>query len=290
MLDWRLLAPLAVLFALLVALMALAWVFQRRLVYFPLLRDQPPAATALPGAEEVEFETEDGLRLRGWFLAAPYAEGRAVLVCNGNAGDRSFRAPLAAALAQRGYSVLLFDYRGYGGNPGTPSETGLLADARAAQAYLASRLDVDAARVAYAGESLGAAVALALAVERPPAALVLRSPFTTLGDLGRYHYPFLPIFDVLLADRYSSIERIRRLRSPLLVVVGDRDRIVPFEHSRRLYEVAPGDVDKRFVVIPGADHNDRALLDGTRFVDAVAAFLDAHTGRAGPGDAGPFGG
>jgi hypothetical protein len=269
--------------ALLLALVALLWLFQRRLVYFPLLHDLPPIAATLPGAEEAAFETEDGLRLRGWYLPAPAAQGRAVLLCNGNAGDRSFRAPLAAALARRGYAVLLFDYRGYGGNPGRPSEAGLLADARAARAYLASRPDVDASRLAYLGESLGAAVALALAVERPPAALVLRSPFTTLGDVGRHHYPFLPVFDRLLADRYPSVEVIGRLRSPLLVVVGERDQVVPPEHSRRLYEAAPHQLQKQWVLIPGADHNDRAMLDGERFIDAVSRFLDAPTAAGGTG-------
>lgn len=263
--------------ALLLALVAMAWVFQRRLVYFPLLRDLPPVATTLPGAEEVAFTTEDGLRLCGWFVPASDAHGRAVLFCNGNAGDRSFRAPFAAALARCGYAVLLFDYRGYAGNPGTPSETGLLADARAARAYLASRPEVDPAQLAYAGESLGAAVALALAVESPPSALVLRSPFTSLRDMGRYHYPFLPVVDVLLADHYRSGALIGRLQSPLLVVAGENDRLVPPEHSRQLFEAAPEQIPKQLLIIPGADHNDRALLDGELFIDAVARFLDAAT-------------
>jgi fermentation-respiration switch protein FrsA (DUF1100 family) len=104
-----------------------------------------------------------------------------VLVFNGNGGNRAHRAPLAAALSRSGLAVLLFDYRGYGGNPGAPTEPGLLADARAARAYLASRPGVDPGRLVYLGESLGAAVAVALAVEVPPLALVLRSPFTSLA-------------------------------------------------------------------------------------------------------------
>src|SRR5713226_3764953 len=151
-------------------LVTLLWAVQRRLIYFPRPDELAPAATALPGAEVVTFQTEDGLRLGGWFSPAAGAESSAtILVFNGNAGDRSFRAPLAADLSQGELSVLLFDYRGYGRNPGTPSEAGLLMDARAARAYLTRRLDVDPDRLVYFGESLGAAVAVALAAEQPPA-------------------------------------------------------------------------------------------------------------------------
>jgi fermentation-respiration switch protein FrsA (DUF1100 family) len=169
-----------------VCLLAGIWLLQRRLIYFPMRQDVPPVATVLPGAKEITFETADGLRLSGWFAPAAATDSQAtVLVFNGNAGDRSFRAPLAAALNRAGLSVLLFDYRGYAKNPGSPSEQGLVTDARAAWADLAAREDVDAGRLVYFGESLGAAVALALAVEHPPGALVLRSPFTSTVDSPR---------------------------------------------------------------------------------------------------------
>jgi uncharacterized protein len=258
----------------LLAALALLWSQQRRLIYLPAPRAVPAAAALLPGAEEVSFPTEDGLRLDGWFLpaAAPRGEGRgpAVLVCNGNAGNRSLRAPLAAALARAGLAVLLFDYRGYAANPGRPTEPGLAADARAAAAYLAGRPEVDPARLVYFGESLGAAVALRLATERPPAALVLRSPFWSLAEVGRVHYPWLPV-SLLLADRYDAAGRVGRLAAPLLVVAGERDRIVPAAHSRRLFDAAPQ--PKRFVLLPGADHNDLDLLAGPRLLDEVTAFL-----------------
>ena len=271
MADGRVLGFFGTLTLLVGLALGLLWMLQRRLIYFPLLQDLPPVRTSLPGAEEVGFQTSDGVRLGGWFLAGGRARGPAVLVFNGNAGDRSYRAPLAAALAQRGWSVLLFDYRGYAGNPGSPSEAGLLADAHAARAYLAGRAEVDPARIAYFGESLGAAVAVALAVEAPPAALVLRSPFTSLADMGRRHYPWLPLVDRLLRDRFPSIDQIARLRCPVLVITGDRDTIVPPEQSRRLYAAAPE--PKRFVLIPGADHNDAALLAGPALLDEVTGFL-----------------
>jgi fermentation-respiration switch protein FrsA (DUF1100 family) len=180
------------------------------------------------------------------------------------------RAALAVALHRMGLSVLLFDYRGYGGNLGRPSEDGLAADARAAQAWLAGQPQVDPGRVVYFGESLGAAVAIGLAVQRPPAALVLRSPFTSLPDVGAVHYPWLPVRWLLL-DRYPSIERIAAVHAPLLVIAGDRDDIVPAELSKRLFDAAAE--PKRYLLVPGAGHNDPELLDGRRMIGEVQRFL-----------------
>jgi fermentation-respiration switch protein FrsA (DUF1100 family) len=242
---------------------------QRSFIYFPLSQAPPPIASVLPGAEEVRFTTADGITLTGWFRAGPPGSPT-VVVFNGNAGDRSHRAPLATALHRAGFGVLLFDYRGYAGQPGTPSEEGLAADARAAVAHVRARRDVDPARIAYFGESLGAAVAVSLAVERPPVALVLRSPFTSLDDMARLHYPWLPI-GPLLVDRYGSIDRIAEVRSPVLVIAGTNDRIVPLSHSRRLFDAA--NEPKRFVAIDRADHNDLALLAGAELIDATVQWL-----------------
>ena len=261
---------LPVVAALLATPVALLWAFQRRLLYFPAPRAVPPAASVLPGAEEVAFDTADGLRLGGWFVPGRAGPGPAVLVCNGNGGDRSMRAPLAAALAAMGLHVLVFDYRGYGGNPGHPSQEGLAADARAALDHLAGRPEVDPARVAYFGESLGAAVALRLAVERPPAALVLRSPFASLAEVGRRHYPLLPV-SLLLRDRYDSAALAGRLATPLLVLAGGRDQIIPAGHSRRLFAAAPQ--PKRLAVLDGADHNDDELLAGPWLLAELGRFL-----------------
>lgn len=220
---------------------------------------------------DVVVETQDGMRLGGWYFPhTSGGSGPAVLVCNGNAGDRSMRAELAVALHGLGLSVLLFDYRGYGGNPGRPSEQGLAADARAAQEWLSGQSDVDPARIAYFGESLGAAVAVGLAVQRPPAALVLRSPFTSLAEVGAVHYPWLPLRRLLL-DHYPSIERIASVHAPVLVIAGGSDDIVPATLSERL--VAAAAEPKRYVVVPGVGHNDPELLDGRVMLDAIRRFL-----------------
>ena len=178
---------------------------------------------------------------------------------------------MAAALHRHGLQVLLVDYRGYGGNPGTPTEKGLAIDSRAVRAFLAGRPDVDASRLVYFGESLGTAVAIDLAVDHPPAALVLRSPFTSMADVGQHHYPFLPV-RLLLRDRFAAIDQIRRIRVPLLVIAGGHDRIVPIEHSRRLYDAAAAST-KTFLVLPDADHNDDELLAGSEMIRAIVRFL-----------------
>jgi fermentation-respiration switch protein FrsA (DUF1100 family) len=262
----------AELVAVIAAVLAVIWATQRWLMYFPTGDVPPIGQIGLPHVEPVMFETADGLALSGWFVPVSSPIPRiTVLVFNGNAGNRAHRVALAVALYRNGVQSLLFDYRGYGGNPGRPTEAGFAADSRAARAFLAGRPDVDPSRVVYFGESLGTAVAVDLAVEQPPAALVLRSPFTSMVDLGRHHYPFLPV-RLLLRDRFETLEKIRRIRTPLLVIAGGRDRIVPIDSSRRVFDAAT--VAKDLLVIPDADHNDSELLAGDEMIQAIVRFIE----------------
>jgi hypothetical protein len=247
------------------AVLAGGWLVQRRLIYFPA-GEPLPASAVLPGAEEVSFTTDDGIELAGWYL--PAADEVAVaIVFNGNAGNRADRAGIADRLAARGISTLLFDYRGYGGNGGHPTESGLRRDASAARAFVAER---SSAPVVYFGESLGSGVAVALAVEQPPDVLVLRSPFTSLVDVGKEHYPFLPV-GWLLKDTYPSIDRIGSIDVPLLVVAGSDDEVVPIDLSERLFDAA-GE-PKEIHVVDGARHNDAALTSSDNLADVVAGFV-----------------
>jgi uncharacterized protein len=259
-----------------VAGLAFLWWAQRSVMYFPSGGPVPPAARVIAGATDVELATRDGLRLTAWFVPGRGAPPRpAVLVASGNAGDRADRAPLAQALALAGYSVLLFDYRGYGGNPGSPTEGGLLDDARAAADHLQERPDVDRARIAYFGESLGSGVVTALAVERRPSALVLRSPFTSFAEVGSHHYPWLPVAQ-LIRDRYPIAEQIRSVRAPVLIIAGEADEIVPLRFSRAVYERAAE--PKQILVVGGVGHNDPELLAGERMIAAITQFLGEHVG------------
>jgi fermentation-respiration switch protein FrsA (DUF1100 family) len=258
----------------LTALLALLWLGQRRLIYFPYGGPvPPPRAVGLPTASDVVIATEDGLKLGAWFVEPARPElGWTLMLLNGNAGHRAFRAPLARRLADRGVGVLMLDYRGYGGNPGAPTEAGLLADARAARRWLDRRVASHQSRIGYLGESLGTGVAVALAAEREPEAMILRSPFTSMADVARYHYPFLPA-GWLLRDRYPSDVRIRALSCATLIIAAERDSIVPAELSRRLFDAA-SPARRRWFLLPGADHNDEETLAGNAVIDEMVRFLE----------------
>lgn len=246
------------------------WVLQDRMIYLPSGDVPDPAEVGLPQAETVGMTTADGVDLAGWYVPASSDPVGAVLVLPGNAGNRAGRAPLAAALGEMGLATLLLDYRGYGGNPGRPSQAGVLADARAGVEALARRSGLPDDRIVYFGESLGSAVAVGLATERPPGGLILRSPFASLADVGSRAYPWLPVRR-LLRDRFPAADWIAGYGGPTLVIVGARDTLIPPELSRRLTEAAPGPTDT--LVVADAGHNDLALLDGDQMLAGIATFL-----------------
>ena len=250
------------------------WWLQRQLIYFPDASSVPRAGAVIEGARDVTLRTDDGLELGAWFVpAAPGSEaaGRrmAVLVAPGNGGNRVGRADLAEELRRRGLAVLLMDYRGDGGNPGSPSEEGLARDAMAAAETLEG-LGYPADRTIYFGESLGSGVVAALQARRPPAGVVLRSPFTDLADVGAHHYPLLPV-RMILRDRFPVVDHLAGSEVPVTVVYGDRDSVVPTELSKQVADEAPALAER--MVIAGADHND-AVMFGPRVADAVARLAD----------------
>ncbi|MDS1272184.1 alpha/beta fold hydrolase [Lipingzhangella sp. LS1_29] len=260
----------------LLVLLGLLYVGQRKLIYLPGAADPGPATEHVAAATELVLNTEDGVALGAWLIPADAQtdRGMAVLVANGNAGSRASRAPFAAELRDAGFTVLLFDYRGYGGNDGNPTEEGLALDVRAAQEEL-TEAGFPAERTLYYGESLGTGVVTELALERPPAGLVLRSPYTDLAALGRSHYPILPV-RTLLWDRYPTIDRIGEIRAPTTVIYGGADSIVPPEQSREV-AAAAGNLHEE-LEIPGADHNDAAMFTGAELIGAVERLGDAATG------------
>ena len=251
------------------AVMGILWAVQRQLIYFPEVTPVPPAGEVIPGARDVTLHTDDGLELGAWFVPAKGARhartSMAVLVAPGNGGNREGRAGLAEALSDRGLAVLLMDYRGYGGNPGSPTEDGLAADAMAAAEALEA-LGYPPERTIYFGESLGTGVVAALHVRRPPAGMVLRSPFTELAEVGAHHYPFLPV-RLLLRDRFRVVEHLSSSDVPVTVIYGDHDTVVPTALSARVADAASALVER--VVISGADHNDPVMF-GPRVADTVA--------------------
>lgn len=265
----RVLRPLASL-ALIGGLLALMmpWL-ANSLLYFPARGIEYTPGEAGLAFRDVEIPTEDGQRLHGWWIPAPAPSLGHVLLCHGNAGNVGDRVLHARLLVGAGLDVLLFDYRGYGRSTGSPDEQGTYRDARAARAALLRQPGTDASRLVYLGESLGGAVALALALESPPRGLVLQSTFTSVRDMGRLHYPFVPA--ALVPDAYPSLRRVRELRAPLLVLHGDSDDIVPLSHGQALYEAARE--PKQLRVFPRLGHNDLVVLAGPAYAEAIGAWL-----------------
>jgi uncharacterized protein len=263
--------------------MGILWAWQRELIYFPDTTPVRPAEEAIDGARDVTLRTSDGLELGAWFVPAQdtgskgeAAAPMAVLVAPGNGGNREGRAGLAEELSRRGLAVLLMDYRGYGGNPGSPSEGGLATDALAAAAAL-DELGFPPQRTIYLGESLGTGVVAGLAKRRPPAGIVLRSPFPDLAELGAHHYPFLPV-RLLLRDRFPVLEDLSDSRVPTTVIYGDADSVVPTAQSARVADGMPNLFER--LVVEGADHNDPVMFGG-RVADATARLARAVSGASG---------
>jgi uncharacterized protein len=266
----RVIRVLIAVIAVLILLLGALWLFQRHLIYLPDTAAVPPAGEVLPGAQDIELHTSDGLTLGAW-LVMPRQPGphAVVLLAGGNGGNRAGRASTAEALADAGMAVLLMDYRGYGGNPGSPSEDGLALDARAAHRFLTEDLQVPREQLIYFGESLGSAVVTELATEYPPGAMLLRSPFTDLAAAGQRAYPFLPV-RLLLRDRFPVEENIARLKDvPTTVVLGTQDSIIPPEQSRRVAQAGRATL----VEVADADHNDPVLFAGQQLVDAAKALV-----------------
>jgi uncharacterized protein len=228
---------------------------------------QTPAAAGLRFAD-VAPRTDDGEQLHGWWIPASASAIGHVLLCHGNAGNVGDRIPHIALLSAAGFDVLAFDYRGYGRSSGRPTEPGILRDAVAARDALLRREGVDPARVLYLGESLGGAVALALSIDLRPAGLILQSTFTSVRDMARLHYPWIP--RAIVPDAHPSLRLIGRLQAPLLVLHGDRDPIVPLMHGEALFDAAPD--PKRIEVFAGVAHNDVIARAGRDWIEAITGW------------------
>jgi hypothetical protein len=249
---------------------ALLLVFEKKLIYFPTrAHDATPAGLGL-AHEEAELRAADGVRLHGWFLPAKGSR-LTVLLFHGNAGNVSHRLDRALMMQLRlKVDTLLLDYRGYGRSEGSPDEAGTYEDARAAYRWLVAR-GTSPERLVLFGESLGSAVATQLATEVASRALVLESPFTSVPDMARAVYPFLPLWP-FVRTRYDTLTKVKTLRIPLLILHGERDEVVPFAQGRRVFEAAPG--PKRFYAIPGAGHNDTYVVGGDAYWRVLSDFMD----------------
>lgn len=237
-------------------LVGAAYVFQRNLLYFPQRTAPQPNDWGAADMQVVALHTADGLTLRAWYRAPANRDSFVFTHFHGNASHIGSSAWKLCPLMTAGHGLLLPEYRGYSGNPGRPSEEGLYADGRAALAFLAHS-GITARRIVLYGESLGTGVVVQLATETEDlAAIILEAPFTSVPDAGARHYFWLPVH-ALSQDRYENLKKMDQVTAPLLILHGERDRIVPAAHGRRLHQAAGA--PKRLVLLPDARHNDLHL-------------------------------
>jgi fermentation-respiration switch protein FrsA (DUF1100 family) len=232
---------------------------EKSLIFYPISEiDRTPKELGLP-FEDITFTTEDGVRLNGWFI--PSTEGGLTLLWfHGNAGNISHRLDNIRLLHDKvKIHIFIIDYRGYGRSEGSVSEAGTYRDASV-----------------FYGRSLGAAVAVDLAVREEPLALIIETPFASVREMAKAVLPFLPI-GPFLRTRYDTLEKIRKVRGPLLVLHGEQDDIVPYAQGQRIFEAAPE--PKEFYTIRGAHHNDTFIVGGDPYFAALKDFIDRAAAR-----------
>jgi fermentation-respiration switch protein FrsA (DUF1100 family) len=236
-----------------VSVVLLMYFFQRNFQYFPQQNTvTPPKEAGVPQMQEVLIKTEDNLNLIAWYAPPKNKGDKVVVLYHGNAGNISHRAIKAAYFLDKGYGVLLCEYRGYGGNPGKPSEEGLYKDGRAALWFLKEN-DIDASQIVIYGESIGTGVAVEMARLIQAHQLILEAPFTSALDVAKISYYWLPLKH-LMKDRFDSLSKIKDVKSSLLVVHGDEDGIIPIALGKQLYEAA--NHPKELITINGGGHSN----------------------------------
>jgi len=274
-------------------LILFAWL-QRSLIYVPTRVDSLRGRCELPGCD-VQLTTQDNLTLNGWLaLAGPPNEPRLknlsevgrrgrllVMLFPGNGGNRSLRIETLEILTQAGADVVIFDHRGYGDNPGSPTEELLARDARVQWEFVTQTLAVPRERIVIYGESLGGGIATRLAgslceAGTAPGGLIIEASFDSLVSAGRFHFPYLPV-NLLLVDRFPSVEWIRKVTCPILQFHGDQDEIVPVTLGQTLFAAAPdrseSGIAKRWIGLPQTHHNDVFGPDRMLVVTAIQTFL-----------------
>jgi uncharacterized protein len=252
------------------AALAALFIFQRSLLYVPDTAAPTLAEVGLQGVmEPVRTATADGLQLLAWYRPPSSNPGLILVYFHGNAGHIGHRADRVRPYLDAGYGVLLVEYRGFGGNPGQPSEAGFYADAQAAVDFLGQR-GITPSRMIIYGESLGTAVAVEMATTRGCAALVLEAPFTSVAAVAQSRYWMFPVRQLVL-DKFDSLSKIGRLGCPLFLMHGERDGVIPIRYGRELFSAAPQPKEAKW--FPEGSHVNFDELGGPA---AVMDFLRRH--------------
>ena len=250
-------------------------IFEEKFIYFPQKypKGAYDQAQSIPNLRDCWIRTDDGVKIHAWFAPAESAKAT-IVISHGNAGNISHRYLLLRSLQRHGFNVLMYDYRGYGRSEGTPTEDGIYKDGLAAYDYAVSLPEVKSGRVFLWGTSLGGAVAIDVASHRQAAGLILESTFTSAKDVAQLVYPFLPV-QFFMHTKLNSIEKIKALTIPILVIHGAHDSIIPIGLGRKLFNAA--NEPKDFYKIPNADHNDTFFMGGDEYFSRIGRFVASIT-------------
>jgi fermentation-respiration switch protein FrsA (DUF1100 family) len=251
-------------FALYVGLVATLYLTQRSLMYFPDTVPTTPAQAGLSEAQQVPLTASDGVQISAWYVA-PQDDKPVIVYFHGNGGALRLGVPRFRKLIGSGIGLVALEYRGYGGNAGTPTERGLIADGDVAYAFAAAHYP--AKEIVLWGQSLGSGIAAAIAAKRPVGRIILEAPFTSAAALAALHYRYMPT-RLLIKDQFRSDRRIRKVTAPLLILHGARDQVTPYAMGEQLFELA--NEPKHIVRFLDGGHDD---LDANGALFAVAQFL-----------------
>ena len=266
-LKWLAIAALC----LYVGVAVVLYVTQRSLMYFPDTAHISPAEAGLPEAVEVPLVAADGVHISAWHV--PPRTGFPVIVFfHGNGGSLRYSVPRFRKLVGAGIGLVALEYRGYGGNAGSPSEHGLIDDGEAAYAFAAAHYPVK--RIVLWGQSLGSGVAVAVAAQKPVSRLILEAPFTSAAAVASLRYWYMPV-SLLMKDQFHSDRRIAKVTAPVLILHGVKDTVVPYAMGERMFELA--NQPKHIVRFLDGGHED---LDANGALDAVARFLAGDLDKA----------
>ena len=240
-----------------VVLVGIMYVFQRKFIYFPS-KVRPTLGGFSEIYTEIQTQTKDQLMLTHWYAkqGRPY-----IVVLHGNAGNITNRAYRFQFLIDKGYSVLLVSYRGYGANPGQPTESDLISDSSLVLEWLLKQEGISSKDVVLFGESLGSGVAIALAAQYPVKGLIFDGAHSSIAEVGQSAYPFIPV-RWLLKDKWNSLSRIQKVKAPTLFIHSKKDSIVPFRYAQKLFQAA--NEPKKHIWLEHSGHNDNLEVESVR--------------------------
>ena len=247
-----------------VGITLVVYFYQRKLLYHPFSAEITGEGL-IHKFETISFDTSDNLKLKGWFHLKN-SNKKTVLFLHGNAGNLDNRIDKLNSLGNMDVNFLIIAWRGYSGNPGNPSEAGLYKDALGALKWLNEK-GIPNDKIILYGESLGTAIATEVGQNENFAGIILEAPFTSMVDMGQKIYPIFPV-KFLLKDKYESKNKIKNLKSPILVLHGREDKIVPFYMGEKIFEMANNPKFKYFT-----DLDDHMMNFDNKLINEIDLFI-----------------